>query len=152
MNHLNKNCSQSSLISILFLLAVGMTILVMDLPKMSLESASAQPPFNINLTGTWKADDGGIYYIRNIGNDVWWLGISGSDDGKTFSNVLKGYFHKNNGTIIAEYADIPKGSNKYHGTLTLSIESDTLLQKINETGYEANGNPSCCFGATKWER
>ena len=88
MNHLNKNCSQSSLISILILLAVGMTLLVIHLPKMSLEAASPQPSFNVNLTGTWKADDGGIYYIRNIGNVVWWLGISGSDDGKTFSNVI----------------------------------------------------------------
>jgi len=24
----------------------------------------------INLTCTWKANDGGTYYIRNMGNDV----------------------------------------------------------------------------------
>jgi len=30
----------------------------------------------INLTCTWKANDGGTYYIRNIGNDVWWLELA----------------------------------------------------------------------------
>ncbi len=40
------------------------------------QNGSAQLTQNINLTGTWKANDGGTYYIRNIGNDVWWLGIS----------------------------------------------------------------------------
>jgi hypothetical protein len=52
------------------------------------QNVSAQPTQNINLTGAWKANDGGTYYIRNIGNDVWWLGTSGNDDGKTFSKRI----------------------------------------------------------------
>ncbi len=27
-----------------------------------------------NLTGTWAGEDGSTYYIRQIGNKVWWLG------------------------------------------------------------------------------
>jgi hypothetical protein len=46
------------------------------------QNVSAQSTQNINLTGTWKANDGGTYYIRNIGKDVWWLGTSGNDDGR----------------------------------------------------------------------
>jgi hypothetical protein len=61
-----------------------------------IQNSSAQVTQNINLTGIWKANDGGTYYIRNIDNDVWWLGISSNDDGKTFSNVLKGQIHLNN--------------------------------------------------------
>lgn len=107
---------------------------------------------NLNLTGTWKADDGGTYYIRNVGNDVWWLGISGNDDGRTFSNVLKGYINQNNKTITAAWADIPRGTNGYYGTLTLSIDSDTMLHKVNEINYYKNGSLSCCFGASRWQR
>src|SRR5437870_5634848 len=29
-------------------------------------------PFN--LTGTWTADDEGIYYVRQVDNTVWWVG------------------------------------------------------------------------------
>jgi hypothetical protein len=88
------------------------------------------------------------YYLRNIEKDLWWLGISNKDDGKTFSNILKGHIHENNNTISAVSADIPRGTNKYYGTLNLYIDSDSRLHKINETGYNANGNPSCCFGAS----
>src|SRR5213592_2853000 len=87
---------------------------------------------------------GGIYYIRNVGKDVWSLGISGNDDGRTFSNVLKGYITQNNKTIMAVWADIPRGTNQYYGTLTLSIDSGTMLHKVNETSYNKSGSTSCC--------
>jgi hypothetical protein len=112
----------------------------------------AQSIQDINLTGSWHADDGGTYYLRNIAKDLWWLGISGNDYGSTFSNVLKGRIHDNNNTITAVWADIPRETNEYYGTLILSIDSDAILHKINETGYDENGNPSCCFGASIWHR
>ncbi|MGH9964133.1 MAG: hypothetical protein ACRD5E_04820 [Nitrososphaeraceae archaeon] len=37
---------------------------------------------DFNLTGTWQADEGGTYYLRNIANRLWWLGISSNDDGR----------------------------------------------------------------------
>jgi hypothetical protein len=51
--------------------------------------------------------------FENIANDLWWLGISGNDDGRSFSNVLKGRIHENNNTITADWADIPRGINEY---------------------------------------
>ena len=116
------------------------------------QNSSAQVAQNINLTGIWKANDGGTYYIRNIGNDVWWLGVSNNDDGKTFSNVLKGQIHVNNKTITADWSDIPRGTNGYYGKLTLSIDSDTMLHKVNEISHNKSGNHSCCFGASTWQR
>ena len=65
---------------------LGILVLTFDLDT---QNGSAQSSQDTNLTGIWKADDGGTYYIRNISNDIWWLGISGNDDGSTFSNVLK---------------------------------------------------------------
>ncbi len=131
------------------ILIFGVLVLTFNIPT---QNGSAQSTLNINLTGTWKADEGGTYYIRNIGNDIWWLGTSGNDDGKTFSNVLKGYIHQNNKTITAVWADIPLGINRYYGTLTISIDSNTVLHKVNETNYDKGGNPSCCFGTSRWQR
>jgi len=39
-----------------------------------------------DLTGTWTANDGGTYYITQIGNSVFWAGLS--DDGG-FNNGLR---------------------------------------------------------------
>jgi hypothetical protein len=81
---LYNSFGKPELANILFLIGLVLTINIYT------QYSSAQVIQNINLTGTWKANDGGTYYIRNIGNDVWWLGISSNDDGKAFSNVLKG--------------------------------------------------------------
>ena len=116
------------------------------------QNSSAQVTQNINLTGIWKANNEWTYYIRNIGNDVWWLGISSNDDGKIFSNILKGQIHTNNKTITADWSDIPRGTNGYYGKLALSIDSNTMLHKVNERNYNKSGGPSCCFGASKWQR
>lgn len=107
---------------------------------------------SFNLTGVWKGNDGGTYYIRNIGNDIWWLGISSADDGKTFSNVLKGHINRDNKTINADWVDIPRGNNGFYGTLTLSIDSNAMLHKVNESSYSISGKSSCCFGASTWKR
>ncbi len=29
-----------------------------------------------NLTGIWTGDDGAIYFIRQVGNAIWWAGLS----------------------------------------------------------------------------
>jgi hypothetical protein len=33
-----------------------------------------------NLTGAWGTEDGGTYYVRQIGNDIWWLGLTRNRD------------------------------------------------------------------------
>jgi hypothetical protein len=81
---LYNSFGKPELANILILIGLVLTINIYT------QNSSAQVAQNINLTGTWKANDGGTYYIRNIGNDFWWLGISSNDDGKAFSNVLKG--------------------------------------------------------------
>lgn len=143
---LYNSCVKPRLDTILILTGLILTI------NIYIQNSSAQVTQNINLTGIWKANDGGTYYIRNIGNDVWWLGISTNDDGKTFANVLKGQIYLNNKTITSDWSDIPRGTNGYYGKLTLSIDSNTMLHKVNETNYNKSGNPSCCFGSSKWQR
>lgn len=33
-----------------------------------------------NLTGAWGSQDGGTYYVRQIGNDIWWAGLTRNRD------------------------------------------------------------------------
>src|SRR5437879_4941641 len=40
-----------------------------------------------DLTGRWTANDGGTYYIRQLGNELWRYGESG-DGGRSWTNVI----------------------------------------------------------------
>jgi len=44
---------------------------------------------NAGLTVTYKANDGGTYYIRQLGNDLVWIGVS-SNDGHDWTNIFVG--------------------------------------------------------------
>lgn len=39
-----------------------------------------------SLTGTWRCNDGGTYFVRQVGREIWWLGRS-ADSGASFTNV-----------------------------------------------------------------
>ena len=71
-----------------------------------------------DLNGIWQANDGGTYYIRQIGDNVWWLGMS-ADDGRHFTNVYKGVLNGN--SVRGSYADVPRGGVRSGGSLNLAI-------------------------------
>lgn len=101
-----------------------------------------------NVTGVWSADDGGMYYVRQINNQVWWAGLSaishlGANDihpGIHYNNVFFGTISGN--TISGDWADVPRGTILQSGTMTL-IFSGNQLRKTAATGG---------FGATIWTR
>ena len=84
---------------------------------------------NADLTGTWAASDVATYYVRQIGNTVWWLGLS-RDQGRTFANVFRGTIQSkliqtadkvlDYSTITGQWADVPLGFAQHDGELTLS--------------------------------
>lgn len=76
-----------------------------------------------NLTGVWRCNDGGLYFIRQVGNQVWWYGESG-DGGVGWSNVFQGYVTGNK--IIGKWADVPKGTARNYGEMTLSFSGNSL--------------------------
>ncbi len=66
------------------------------------------------LTGTYTADDGGIYYVQQSGSVLWWAGLSldsgSSADhqwhrGLSFTNVFCGNGNSD-GTITGEWAEV----------------------------------------------
>lgn len=42
-----------------------------------------------NLSGGWICDDGGTYFVRQVGDQLWWYGQS-SDGGESWANVISG--------------------------------------------------------------
>jgi hypothetical protein len=107
-----------------------------------------------NLTGTYMADDGGIYYLQQSGSTLWWAGLSLDRQlpadfvwhrGLYFTNVFRGVINSDN-TVIGEWSDLSRGVTLNSGTLTVKIDSSggvTKLAKVTATGG---------FGATTWTR
>ena len=109
-------------------------------------------PFDANkidLTGAWAGDDGGIYYLRQLGSLLWWNGMSergGSPSllGRDWNNVGRGQIKAL--VIDVEWADVPRGGILGNGTMNLKIEDDgtgnVSISKVSETGSG--------FGNTLW--
>lgn len=98
------------------------------------EGTPAPGPGTIDLTGTWSGDDGGRYYIRQLGNIIWW-----DADGTTGSwgNVAHGTISSN--TIRLDYADVPEGNANGFGTLVLDVISNNEL-KVTEKPASYGGS------------
>jgi hypothetical protein len=110
--------------------------------------ASVPKPFNasnINLTGAWAGDDGGTYYLRQLGSVVWWNGMSGRDGspmdlGRDWNNVGRGVI--NGLQIDVEWSDVPRGQIYGDGTLVLNIQDDGTgnIQIVRVDHEEGFGN------------
>jgi hypothetical protein len=102
---------------------------------------AAKPPAAIaNLTGRWQGNDGGTYYIRQVGDQVWWSGES-ARSGAAWNNVFHGRLSGN--SLVGDWADVPKGSSNQSGTLNLQLATSNRLTIVNQTGG---------FGGTTWTR
>ena len=78
----------------------------------------------IDLTGTWAGDDGGVYSLRQLGDQVWWLGMSGIggplvDRGHDFTNVYHGTLSGE--TVTGTYADVPGGMIQDNGPVVMKL-------------------------------
>jgi hypothetical protein len=101
--------------------------------------APGSPAFN--LTGRWSANDGGYYYLRQLGNELWWYGHSG-DGARTWTNVLYGRVQGNR--VTAKWADVPQGAVQGSGDMELEISGDGRQL----TATRRSGG----FGGSQWTR
>lgn len=94
-----------------------------------------------DLTGVWRGDDGGTYYLRQSGNMLHWYGERAQDKPQ-WSNVFHGKIRDNR--IKGEWLDVPKGRTMGKGKMSLSVEANgNVLVATNRTGG---------FGGAKWTR
>src|SRR5919112_85685 len=92
---------------------ISVSSLLFFILNANLDRASAQA---FDLTGTWSSDDNSTYFMRQIGNEIWWFGMS-NEPPIGFSNVFHGTIIDN--TIIGNWIDIPPGISNGSGTLKL---------------------------------
>jgi hypothetical protein len=114
-----------------------------------------RPRPGADLTGVWHANDGGTYYLRQLGSEIWWLGLS-RDQGRTFANIFHGTIvpEPNNPSINGEWVDIPAGVGgaRSNGRLTLFV-----LAVVGEgagqlsTAFNAVGSTGG-FGGSHWQK
>jgi len=95
-----------------------------------------------DLTGTWDCGFG-VYYMRQIETDVWWVGLShdagdpNANVGQVFTNVFHG--SRNGDTITGTWVDVPKGTTSGSGTLTLVRTEGVVFQLQAQTGNFTGG-------------
>jgi hypothetical protein len=96
---------------------------------------------HVNLTGVWHANDVGTYYVRQIDQTIWWLGLS-HDQGRLFANVFQGIL---SGQIIdGAWVDVPMGAegSLAGGSLTIYCGNERATQMTKLAGD--------AFGASTW--
>jgi hypothetical protein len=100
-------------------------------------------PKATGLTGTWAGDDGGVYYVRQVGNVIWWNGMSDRSLppetlGRQWNNVGRGEIQADHLTIVSDWVDVPRGGIDGQGTVTFKIGPDAKgnlqITKTSETG------------------
>jgi TolB-like protein len=104
------------------------------------ELLSGAAPAGINLSGAWQCDDGGVYYIRQLGNKIWWFGEN-HPNSPSWSNVAYGEIYGSE--IRLQWSDVPKGYIMNSGELILDIVSGGRLSARHKTGG---------FGGSVWTR
>jgi hypothetical protein len=91
-----------------------------------------------NLTGVWRCDDGGTYFVRQVNNELWWYG---RDPGMNWTNVFHGQIQGT--TVTGNWADVPQGKVQSSGTLNLQIFPANRMVATSKTGF---------FGGSQWTR
>src|SRR6266550_1360387 len=90
------------------------------------------------LNGYYEADNGGAYFVRQIGDSVYWFG---EDPNGGWANVLVGTISGNK--ITARFWDVPKGKTQGMGEMVLQIQPDDSLIELSST------TP---FGTKSWKK
>lgn len=93
-----------------------------------------------DLTGMWQCNDGGMYFMRQVGGDLWWYGRDGGG-GRDWANVFRGQIRGSE--VIGDWVDVPVGRFRNIGNLQLRIDWPSRLSLINQSGN---------FSGSEWRR
>ena len=91
------------------------------------------------LTGHWRGNDQGDYYIRQNGSEVWWVGMDSTTDGRGWTHAFRG--GRSGNSIIGVWADVRGNSGA--GSMRLTVTGMTMVRN------SASGSG---FGGTRWTK
>jgi uncharacterized repeat protein (TIGR02543 family) len=97
-----------------------------------------------NLSGVWKSNQLGTYYVRQIGSCVYatGLGTYNSPSQKyDYATTFFGAINSAGTTITGYWFDVNAGTRSRYGSLTLHVANGTHLTKTAQTG---------AFTASSW--
>lgn len=82
---------------------------------------------DIHLTGLWSADNGTIYYVRQVDDKIWLAGMSDyrqerGEVGREATSV--GYGTLTGTSVSLEVADVPRGQVYNAGTIEVTVGAD----------------------------
>jgi hypothetical protein len=91
-----------------------------DIIKCPLGYATGYCPSNnntarANLTGAWGSNDGGTYYMRQVGNDIWWAGLTRDREPIMPADPSR------------VPTPIPNPTNVFHGTITHNADGTATI-------------------------
>ena len=132
---------------------VALALVLIAHPVANRASADAR-----QLTGTFYANNHGVYYIQQSGNDVWWMGESASDTdsqgnllapnsiwhrGVDSTSVFRGAI--SGGTVTGDWVEVNRGKSMRTGTMTLAIglvtdANGTHVRLSLSSGTSPNGD------------
>ncbi|MEB3343971.1 hypothetical protein U6A24_00785 [Aquimarina gracilis] len=114
-------------------------ILPTNLPRPRSAGFGVRNDFN-DITGKWIGNDGGHYYIRQIGNRVIWFGEHSFTSGRpAWANIAWGSrFYSQ---LWLDWIDVPKGNTNSAGGI--------LRGFVEEPNYISLGHNTGGFGGSK---
>lgn len=88
---------------------------------------------DVDFSGKWHGEDGSTYYVRQIGDEIYWY-AEGSQEVRRSSSIFVGKLRA--GMILGSWVDVPKGGAAAgRGELHLSIhEKGNVLEASRVTG------------------
>lgn len=93
-----------------------------------------------DLNGVWNCDNGGIFFIRQIEDTIWWYGEEPSLV-PSWANVAFGRIDDD--VVCLFWADVPKGHIMNDGILVLQVVNPNEIIVIQETGG---------FNGSNWQK
>ena len=125
--------------------SAGSGVAVTDLSVIG--CAGDDPADEGELTGAWAGNDSGVYYIRQVGDCVWWFGTEvrdielGPTNQRGFANVASGRIVGRQ--VDLEWVDVPLGYSVNGGGLTFIYDKER--GKLTLADQRGGGQP---FGGT----
>jgi hypothetical protein len=135
---------EKSSIFMMLLLGTGSLIGISSIYQPVYVETQPQQQQPNDLTGIWKGQDQGTYYVRQVGDNIMWIGMS-TNDGRSWTNAFAGKIAGD--TISGTWVDVPRGKIGGVGGLTLKVSqvgANIVIQKIGSTGSG--------FGTSTWQK
>lgn len=114
--------------------------LILSIFTMTSLAQSGTPTEGQSLTGTWKDDNGVIYQIRQIGDDIYWAMENLPRVRNIFVGVLSGKY------FTGKWIDLPGGNIVGSGTLSLQLTGPDRFIKIDQPAGDR------AYGGSVWTR